>query len=200
MSAERSWVHGLFWPKRIGAGDYRFCRLCFPELEEQPSVEQVKPVSAKPSLQGMRAKQRHGLVGGAWCTCSSTPIFWTRNGKVYLGAEVFLETLVKTLPVATCQIIRSSSLRCAQDVIALEDLLHILLAWLPRQTWHTATIPAASSPAVHAVAGGLLPKPEAGKRAMFLCSLQGWRGQRRKRRRVQGKRDFHQISSGQVHV
>ena len=42
MSAERSWVHDLFWPKRIGAGDYRFCRLCYAELQEQPSVEQVK--------------------------------------------------------------------------------------------------------------------------------------------------------------
>lgn len=42
MSAERSWVHSLFWPKRIGTGDVRFCKLYYPQEEEVPSVEQVK--------------------------------------------------------------------------------------------------------------------------------------------------------------
>ena len=42
MSSDRSWVHSLFWPKRIGAGDYRFCKVCYPQEEEQPSVDEVK--------------------------------------------------------------------------------------------------------------------------------------------------------------
>ena len=42
MSAERSWVHSLFWPKRIGTGDVRFCKRYYPQEEEVPSVEQVK--------------------------------------------------------------------------------------------------------------------------------------------------------------
>lgn len=42
MAAERSWVHSMFWPKRMGAGDDRFCKLCFAEEDEQPSVDQVR--------------------------------------------------------------------------------------------------------------------------------------------------------------
>ena len=42
MSSDRSWVHSLFWSKRIGAGDYKFCKVCYPQEEEQPSVDEVK--------------------------------------------------------------------------------------------------------------------------------------------------------------
>ena len=42
-----SWVHKLFHPKRVGAGDYRFCKHadCWPTVESQPAVEDLRRLS-----------------------------------------------------------------------------------------------------------------------------------------------------------
>ena len=38
----RSKIHDLFWEKRLGCGDYRFCKLCWSQEEELPEVEKVQ--------------------------------------------------------------------------------------------------------------------------------------------------------------
>ena len=38
----RSFSHTWFWPKRIGAGHHRFCKLCWKEESEQPTADRVK--------------------------------------------------------------------------------------------------------------------------------------------------------------
>lgn len=94
----RSKIHELFWEKRLGCGDYRFCKMCWSQEEEEEEVEKVQrlidagfspstsflwPVSrersapAKPKLRsgsanwhGDTAEQASGQKSGfAFCPC-----------------------------------------------------------------------------------------------------------------------------------